>query len=625
MADWTTTLQSGWYVYQAGQSKRWVAADNARPLVPANLRAGSTEVYLRVVNLRINNDRLYLNFASGQTGEDRADLSDAFETGGQIGLETGGTQLILDLSDSEITNLSPTGQDPYGYSFTGDTLTAFEAFRDALDNTSSTQEATLTLWDGQGDNPFASTPTLEASFAAGTPSLTADQAESTNVAHPEVTIQVNVITWDNFINPLQYREDSTGGTNYGDWTDLTTSQRINSQINADIGARYQFRDGPSGTAFPSIGYQILNNSNAVLEGRETGTIQLGMPVTELSGLRLAFRNITGDDIWGTSLNSLTNFYSAGVSNTLNFIFSQTIDGNIASAIGFLIREVGQTEGVGFLLPTFVQSGQYRIVNLDTNNADLNTFFRNLSTTTAYELLWDITGIPTTRVVPTIDAGFAAGTPGFTANLQEPNIAVAVAAGTPSMQAAMPAPTLAAGFGAGAPTIAADLQEPATPFIVTGFAAGTPSIDINTINVRANIAAAVRLASLTADEVVRFNATLDSGLPIASNSPRLFADLMEPEAGSSGTIVLGQPTVQGIQTAFTLNTPYPPVDNLFLVNITRLFFVGALNQTEWISAELRPELCRYLEQSGKPRDHRVSHPGAGRGRRRGIRAGFQRRP
>ncbi|MCY4318347.1 MAG: hypothetical protein OXE76_03985 [Alphaproteobacteria bacterium] len=156
MADQTIALLPAWYVAD-GATRRWVTPDNARPQILQALRAVmGTDMRLRVVNLRVNNDRFFLNFATGQTGEDVADLSDAWETGGQLRLAANDATWTLDFDAPGVTG--PGTTDPYGFTFTGDALARFEAFRDGLSGQSGMQGGALTLWDGQGTSPFDPAP-----------------------------------------------------------------------------------------------------------------------------------------------------------------------------------------------------------------------------------------------------------------------------------------------------------------------------------------------------------------------------------------------------------------------------------------------------------------------------------
>ena len=117
MAHWTITLQSAWYISDAN-TRRWVTPDNSRPQVPAALLESGTTSYLRVVNLR-DNGRLFLNFGTGQTGEDRADLSNQFESTGQIRIDIcrapAGALQISDLSGWQFFYCQPSGCEYHSY------------------------------------------------------------------------------------------------------------------------------------------------------------------------------------------------------------------------------------------------------------------------------------------------------------------------------------------------------------------------------------------------------------------------------------------------------------------------------------------------------------------------------
>ena len=152
---WTTTLQPNWYIADAA-TRRWVAANNQRPVVPEGLSDPAfAATILHVVNLRIDSDRLFLNFSVDQTNINRADLSSQWETAGWVSIRAGEGEFRFSVTDSEANLVTSAGADPYGWGFTGELLANFEAFRDTvLSGTSGAQSAEFTLWDGLGSSPF---------------------------------------------------------------------------------------------------------------------------------------------------------------------------------------------------------------------------------------------------------------------------------------------------------------------------------------------------------------------------------------------------------------------------------------------------------------------------------------
>ena len=162
MAHWTFELEAAWYDVQSNR-KDWRPPDNSRPVVPEALRdAAANTRTVRVVNLRSDIARLILNIAAGQTGTaGGADLSSDFETAGQIlfsaPLPGGGTaEWTFRVVDADAADAA----DTYIWNLSGDAATAYDEFRDALSDTAGAQACTVTVWDGQGTNPFATAPTL---------------------------------------------------------------------------------------------------------------------------------------------------------------------------------------------------------------------------------------------------------------------------------------------------------------------------------------------------------------------------------------------------------------------------------------------------------------------------------
>ena len=137
--------------YTASPTRRfWQERDNDRmQIIPGLVPSGN--VFFRLLNLRIDDDRMQLDFATGQRGDDRADLTPRWETLGKIVLLGGGQFFVAEFSDPEVTNSGMAGQDPYAYTFTGDALTRFRAFRNALAATG--QDADMLLDDNRQPTP----------------------------------------------------------------------------------------------------------------------------------------------------------------------------------------------------------------------------------------------------------------------------------------------------------------------------------------------------------------------------------------------------------------------------------------------------------------------------------------
>ena len=137
--------------YTASPTRRfWQERDNDRDQIIAGL-SQSGNVFFRLLNLRIDDDRMQLDFATGQRGDDRADLTTRWETRGKIILVGAGQFFVAEFSNPEVTNSGTAGQDPYSYTFTGDTLTRFRAFRNSL--AASDQDADMLLDDNSRPPP----------------------------------------------------------------------------------------------------------------------------------------------------------------------------------------------------------------------------------------------------------------------------------------------------------------------------------------------------------------------------------------------------------------------------------------------------------------------------------------
>ena len=128
----------------------WQERDNDRDQIIAGL-VPSGNVFFRLLNLRIDDNRMQLDFATGQRGDDRADLTPRWETRGKIILLGGGQFFVAEFSDPEVTNSGMAGQDPYSYTFTGTALTRFQEFRDSLAD--SGQAGSMLLDDNRQPPP----------------------------------------------------------------------------------------------------------------------------------------------------------------------------------------------------------------------------------------------------------------------------------------------------------------------------------------------------------------------------------------------------------------------------------------------------------------------------------------
>ena len=147
-AHYVTALNAGEYAHSEA-TRRWDKADNARPLLPSNLRASSTTVYLREVRLWTTSPQLIIDFAPAQTSDARADLSELWEAGGYVILVVGNLWFGFRTGDAGVTTVQ--AYDPYNWEFSGDKLAEFTAFRNALPSSGTDGVAgELLLDDGAG-------------------------------------------------------------------------------------------------------------------------------------------------------------------------------------------------------------------------------------------------------------------------------------------------------------------------------------------------------------------------------------------------------------------------------------------------------------------------------------------
>ena len=343
MAHWTVDLVRAWYATTAGSSRRWITLDNQRPQVPAALLESGTTSFLRVVNVRLDRDTLFLNFATGQTGEDRADLSDAFESTGQIHLTNGDTTLLVDPSSADWERTG-TNQDPYGFTPSGDALTEYRTFRDSLpDAVADVGTVTMIIWDGVGDNPFPAAdttpPTLSSAEtsadgseilltfdenldAASVPiasrfavmvagsargissvaiadavaTLTLDSAvragETVTVAYTQPpsgdvpTLEVNgaSMSWSGFTNGLW------GSINAINANLIQFSAAASGTRNNNLNSRYIWANGSGGTRFPAGGFVVT----------------AGMTATYTDPSFAGLQDLVGNDVATFAAQAVTN-------------------------------------------------------------------------------------------------------------------------------------------------------------------------------------------------------------------------------------------------------------------------------------------------------------------------------
>ena len=383
MAHWTVTLQSAWYISDAN-TRRWVTPDNSRPQVPAALLESGTTSYLRVVNLR-DNGRLFLNFGTGQTGEDRADLSNQFESTGQIRIEAGGSSFIANPADA---NTTVTGQDAYGYTFSGSDRTRFDAFRDTLSTTSAAQTATLIIWDGQGTNPFIVIPA-----APTVDDDSPDAGDTVTISGPGASV-----TW-------QSREGTSGA-----WTDAGTSATL-SVTQADPGTwQYRYRTGASAPWSEIL--TVIWSATQPTPDSANGPYTLGSPALLVSnngyfqfernpGIAVGTPGPNNAARWVSRLD-LVNF--SGITRIqVNFASTaggsqQNSDVREENTFGLLISDsetpTEDTNNYGWTIDNDVDDANpYINVIPEDREAEFIAFINAVSRTNTYYLWWDENGIP----------------------------------------------------------------------------------------------------------------------------------------------------------------------------------------------------------------------------------------
>ena len=383
MAHWTVTLQSAWYISDAN-TRRWVTPDNSRPQVPAALLESGTTSYLRVVNLR-DNGRLFLNFGTGQTGEDRADLSNQFESTGQIRIEAGGSSFIANPADA---NTTVTGQDAYGYTFSGSDRTRFDAFRDTLSTTSAAQTATLIIWDGQGTNPFIVVPA-----APTVDDDSPDAGDTVTISGPGASV-----TW-------QSREGTSGA-----WTDAGTSATL-SVTQADPGTwQYRYRTGASAPWSEIL--TVIWSATQPTPDSANGPYTLGSPALLVSnngyfqfernpGIAVGTPGPNNAARWVSRLD-LVNF--SGITRIqVNFASTaggsqQNSDVREENTFGLLISDsetpTEDTNNYGWTIDNDVDDANpYINVIPEDREAEFIAFINAVSRTSTYYLWWDENGIP----------------------------------------------------------------------------------------------------------------------------------------------------------------------------------------------------------------------------------------
>ena len=138
-----------------GVSKRWLKTP--RPLVNANLCPSGETRYLDLVVARREDDRGgVFHFEPVLTGTrtNGHDLSTQVETSGVFRISVGSTHFDFPVSSDS------GGDEPYAIDFTGDTQTAFNAWRDANLPNTGTVAGTFTIWDGTDPNPLLRPPEL---------------------------------------------------------------------------------------------------------------------------------------------------------------------------------------------------------------------------------------------------------------------------------------------------------------------------------------------------------------------------------------------------------------------------------------------------------------------------------
>ena len=142
-----TDLEADHYTVSS-RGKAWAAPDNDRTRIPSGLRS-NTNAFLREVLFWPDAPQFTLDLATGQSGNDRADLSNEFERRGVIILLADNTWFGF---RREGTGVLAVGEihDPYNFTFTGAAATSFAAFRTALSNTTGEQEAAMIIDDGTG-------------------------------------------------------------------------------------------------------------------------------------------------------------------------------------------------------------------------------------------------------------------------------------------------------------------------------------------------------------------------------------------------------------------------------------------------------------------------------------------
>ena len=156
MAHWSTTLQQGWLTRTTSgtiTTVRWEPPVSQRPQVDEGLLISNTDTrYLSrlVMDLSTSPPRLVMFFTVDQSGGigqgGAADLSTTWEQNPNIRVEYG--DLTWDLPSGVVEDTT----EQYIYSIPTADQAAFSAFVQGL---TDDIDSTLTLWDGQGTNPFA--------------------------------------------------------------------------------------------------------------------------------------------------------------------------------------------------------------------------------------------------------------------------------------------------------------------------------------------------------------------------------------------------------------------------------------------------------------------------------------
>jgi len=126
--------------------RRWARSNNNFIPIISGLAASETVLWW-LLELRIDNDRLVVDFSTSQTGAtDNANLTDEWETGGYTIILAGDKFFSVKAGEDGTAIFGAQG-DPYETSFTGTKLAAFRSFRGGL---AAGQAGELILDDGVG-------------------------------------------------------------------------------------------------------------------------------------------------------------------------------------------------------------------------------------------------------------------------------------------------------------------------------------------------------------------------------------------------------------------------------------------------------------------------------------------